>query len=262
MILLISDKDALTDPSWFSVDSAFRSWVSALQCFSFFEITDLGLYQNPFAFFLFSSYYVAQVSGWRSHEWVDCPDPNAPRFFLLLPHWPHCCSPKWQLCRASGKKNTVPASFWKSDGKYVLFQDEINIIYMYFTFSLSVWLSYQRKPLILCFWNFFCFLINKTIWCGNFKHLEALMSYCWSYFFAENALEDKATGNSKLPNCGQTKRACFSTQSEFPFCLYPLPCMWIYMSTHIYTEITSVLKPLAVGFQDFPDAENTSKFGF
>lgn len=40
---------------------------------------------------------------WKSPEWVYCPNLNVPSFFILLLHWSHCCSPKWQLYRASGK---------------------------------------------------------------------------------------------------------------------------------------------------------------
>lgn len=39
-----------------------HSQLSAFQYFPFFETTGIGLYQNPFALFLFSNYYVAKVS--------------------------------------------------------------------------------------------------------------------------------------------------------------------------------------------------------
>lgn len=89
---------------------------------------------------------------WKSPEWVYCPNLNAPSFFILLLHWSHCCSPKWQLYGASGKgeKKNAANSLWKSNEKCFQFRDVINTTYTYFAASF-VWLSYLKKFKMILF---------------------------------------------------------------------------------------------------------------
>ena len=125
---------------------------------------------------------------WKSPEWVYCPNLNAPSFFILLLHWSHCCSPKWQLYGASGK------------GEKKKMQQTVSENQMENAFSFRMWSILHIHILLLLLSDFltwrnlrwffflqrFCVFVflNKSIWCGNIKHLAASMSYCWPYFFA------------------------------------------------------------------------------
>ena len=182
-------QQVLPDSPW----SSLSQWSKCLAVY-FFEITSIGLYQNLSALFLFSNSYVAKVSesSRLKEPWMSLLSKSkCTQFLFSTSTLVSLLQPKMAAVQDKWQEKNVAASFWKSNGKYLLFQDEINITYIYFISSSFVWLSYQRKFKVLlvperflfvCL--FVCFLLNKTIWCGNVNHLTAFMSYCWSYFFA------------------------------------------------------------------------------
>lgn len=94
VVLLLFYKDAATDPSWLIMGQPFT-----IKCLAVFSLKSLVLvfiriYLFPSYLELIMSLESQNLPDWKSHEWVYCPNPNAPSFFILLLHWPPCFKPK------------------------------------------------------------------------------------------------------------------------------------------------------------------------
>lgn len=139
--LFIFDEDAPTDILWFAVEKPFS--LKPLQYFPFFEITGVGLYQNPFALFLFSNYYVAKVSESSRPKTPWMSSLSKSKCTLSLSSTSTLASllqPK--MAAVWGKRQEkMWQSLSENQMKNTLFQVKISITYIYFTTFPFVWLS-------------------------------------------------------------------------------------------------------------------------
>lgn len=190
VILLSFDKDVPTDPSWFSLELPFT--IKQAPCSVSLSLKSLvGLYQNPLALFLFSNSYVAEVS-----ESSRLKEP-----WMSLLSKSKCTQFLYSSSTLISLLQPKMAALWgKWQGGKKKMQQTVSENQMENAFSFGMWSILHIHILLLLLSDFltwrnlrwffflqrFCVFVflNKSIWCGNIKHLAASMSYCWPYFFA------------------------------------------------------------------------------
>lgn len=145
-------------------------------------------------------------------------DSKCTSFFFLLLHWPHCCSPKWQLYGSSGHP------FSENQRENTFCFSNTQLLYTYILLILPLLSDFHTRGNVrLLSGPQRSFWVTTIIRCKNARHIPLLF-----LFLSLGHAIDEATGK---------KEHFFPTQSEFLFSLQPAHWLRVCIYMHIYTEI-------------------------